>query len=218
MTTVSTGEDASPLQLTLHEPDTPLRAAVENFIHRRFLEVHSADVRDFLPTLVSYRNARGQLLAAAGIKRAHQGPLFLEAYLDQPVEVCLSFLSGTPVARDRIVEVGNLATHGAGSTRQLIRALAARFEHEGLEWAVLTLTPTLINSFTRLGLNLHTLTFASPERVAQSASRWGEYYRLNPRVVAVSIPESAARLRQLITGECPTRHAASATAGERLHA
>lgn len=185
-----------PVSLSLHTQLAPQRRRVEQFIHGRFAQVHGADVHDFLPTLVSSTNTEGELTAAAGFKLASESPLFLEAYLDQPVESCLAALGHIQPEREKIVEVGNLATASPGRTRQLIIALAAWFDRRQLEWAVLTLTPTLINSFRRLGLEVHVLAPALLERLSDGLSDWGQYYALQPQVVAVSVPESARLLRQ----------------------
>ncbi len=207
-----------PVTLSLHIEGSPKRRQVERFIHERFTQVHGADVRDFLPTLVSTSNTDGQFMAAAGFKLASEGPLFLEAYLDRPIEDCLTLIQGTSPRREQIVEVGNLATSKPGRTRQLIIALAAWFDRRQLQWAVLTLTPTLINSFRRLGLEVHVLAPALLERLSHSQSDWGQYYSLKPQVVAVSVPASAALLRDSSLTLTLSRQKRSTQLGVEHHA
>ena len=185
-----------PTHLSLHHQDCSARADIETFIRARFQAVHDADIHYFLQTLVSYRNTRGELLAAAGFQLASATSLFLEAYLDAPVEHYLPQVATLTPARSQIVEVGNLATLRPGHARLLIMTLAAWFDRRQLQWAVLTLTPTLINSFRRLGLALHPLAPAQRERLQHSGSDWGHYYDQKPQVVAVSIAASAACLRR----------------------
>lgn len=185
-----------PTRLHLHKQGSLNRRNIEIFIHDKFSESHGADIHDFLPTLVSCSSPSGDLTAAAGFQLASDGALFLEAYLDKPVEDCLMPLSGGLPTRSQIVEVGNLATSRPGHSRQLIIALALWFDRHQRQWAVLTLTPTLINSFRRLGLRPHVLAPARQELLRTSISNWGHYYDNHPQVVAVSIPESAALLRQ----------------------
>jgi hypothetical protein len=188
--------------LALHDGDAPTRPGIERFIQERFAAVHEARVRDFLPTLVSTHTANRELLAAAGFQKASDGTLFLESYLKRPVENCVSTVAGTPVSRRQIVEIGNLATARTGSTRKLIILLAFYFAHLELDWAVLTLTPTLINSFTRLGIELHTLAKAEASKLYHSGSDWGRYYDCKPMVVAANIPLSTEHLLQ--RGQCST--------------
>ncbi|WP_432698200.1 thermostable hemolysin [Marinobacterium sp. YM272] len=184
-------------KMYLHGPGDLSRARIEAFIRERFAAIHSAWIDDFLPTLISTRNDRSQLLAAAGFQWASDNPLFLETYLDTPVESCLREFSHSPVSRQTIVEFGNLATTTPGEIRKLILVLASYFGQRGMDWAVLTLTPTLINSFTRLGLVLHSLAPARPELLKTSRSYWGRYYDLNPRVVAINVRANKPRLQLL---------------------
>lgn len=197
---------SQPTSLSLHDQACSMRSVVEAFIHERFQIVHGADIHDFLPTLVSYRNPRGELMAAAGFQLASESSLFLETYLDQPVEHCLPTPSTLLPARSGIVEVGNLATLRPGHARQLIVALASWFDRRQLQWAVLTLTPTLINSFRRLGLEVHLLAPARRERLGHGRSDWGRYYDQKPQVVAVSIPVSTACLRRQTESLQPLAH------------
>ncbi len=209
-----------PSHLCLHEQESETRAEVEHFIHDRFAAEHGADVKDFLPTLVSCRSTRGELMAAAGFQLASEAPLFLEAYLDAPIEACLASLGMTGCSRNRIVEVGNLATQRPGQARQLIITLTAWFHRRQLEWAVLTLTPVLINSFRRLGLEVHLLADAQQRRLVHSQSDWGHYYAQHPRVVAVSIPASALHFRQAARARLrrPVTDTRRVSNGDRPHA
>jgi len=184
-------------RLYLHDRLSPTRPRVEAFIGERFAAVHAARVCDFLPTLISSESATRRLQAAAGFQMAEGAPLFLEAYLDAPVEAYLSALSRAPVSRRQIIEFGNLATVRPGAIRGLILSLASYFRRRGMAWAVLTLTPTLINSFTRLGFVMNPLAPARAERLSASASHWGRYYDLNPQVVAIDVALNTPRLLEL---------------------
>lgn len=189
------------LRLQLHRQAEPSRMRIEAFIRTRFAAIHSAWIDDFLPTLISTQNSHGQIHAAAGFQWATDNPLFLEAYLDTPIERRLRELGQHSAQRRQIVEFGNLATSRPGAIRQLILVLANYFGRRGMEWAVLTLTPTLINSFTRLGLVLHPLAPAKPERLTaapgKSRSYWGRYYDQNPQVVAINLAINQPRLQML---------------------
>ena len=48
-----------PTCLSLHDLACAARPGIEAFIRERFRVVHAADIHDFLPMLVSCRNARG---------------------------------------------------------------------------------------------------------------------------------------------------------------
>lgn len=89
--------------------------------------------------------------------------------------------------REGIVEVGNLAAHGAGTARLLIIALTRILAAEGLRWVCFTGTPALINSFRRLGLDPLTLGPADPHRMGAELPEWGSYYDAGPLVMAGEI-------------------------------
>lgn len=185
------------LRLHQHDKGDLSRPRIEAFIRERFAKIHAAWIDDFLPTLISTGSDNGQLLAAAGFQWAEDSELFLETYLDKPIEACLHDLRPTQIQRRNIIEFGNLATTTPGAIRKLILVLANHFGSRGMDWAVVTLTPTLINSFTHLGLKLHPLAPARPERLRASRSHWGRYYDLNPSVVAIDVRLNQPRLQML---------------------
>ena len=105
-------------------PETGLRRSeTEAFIAAVFTRAHGARIRKFMPLLLGLRNRGGRLTAACGLRAAGGGPVFLEHYLAVPVEQAVAATAAVPVARARVVEVGNLAVAPPGSARELIAAL-----------------------------------------------------------------------------------------------
>jgi hypothetical protein len=191
MTTTGQLLDAVPTRVHLSGPGEAGREEVETFIRARFAEAWGADVRHFLPALMSLRDEAGGLLGALGLRPAAQGPLFLEQYLDRPVEQALARATGEPVARTRLVEVGNLAVAAPGGGRWLITALTAYLHGAGAGCAVFTCGPALRNAFLRLGVELIDVGPADPGHLpAGEASRWGRYYEQAPRVTAARVAQS----------------------------
>lgn len=170
------------------------RFVVEAFIRRRFAEQHAARVTRFMPCLLGLHAADGSLHGAVGLRLAREGPLFLERYLDHPIEEAIGLRCDGAAARSEIVEVGNLAAEGQGTARRLIVSLAERLSGRGLRWVAFTGTPTLLNSFRRLGLSLHRLGPADPARVGPEISDWGRYYDCRPQVMVGRIPEGYRQL------------------------
>lgn len=163
------------------------RARLQAFIGACFAARHGARIRHFMPHLLALATADGQPCAAIGVRDAASAPLFLERYLDRPVEDEIARLHGTPVARERIAEVGNLATLGAGYARLLIVALTDLLVAEGFEWVVFTATTEVSNSFRRLALAPLVLGTADAARMGDEREDWGRYYDCNPRVMAGAI-------------------------------
>jgi len=184
---------APGLRLVKAEPGHQ-RFVVEAFIRRRFAEQHAARVTRFMPCLLGLHAADGSLHGAVGLRLAQSGPLFLERYLDLPIEEAIGLRAGEVVGRSEIVEVGNLAADGQGTARRLIVSLADQLAGEGLRWVAFTGTPALINSFRRLGLRPQRLGLADPARVGAELSDWGRYYDCRPQVMVGRIPEGYRQL------------------------
>ena len=159
------------------------RDEVEKFIRATFEARFGAEVTRFAPNLMALERD-DRIVAAAGWRCAADEPLFLEAYLDVPVEAAVARLAGHPVERARIVEVGNLAAVRAGGSIDVILALSRHLDRLGYEWVAFTATRELIGIFRKLGLAPLALAPADPERLGDQASAWGRYYDSAPVVVA----------------------------------
>ena len=168
-------------------PGDPERGEVEAFIHRVYADHFGARVQQFAPILVSLRD-RGVITAAAGYRSGAQ-PLFLERYLDGPVEGLLAG-PGEALARERIFEVGHLAAQQPGEGRRLIPHLARHLEQLEVQWVVSTATQELRRIFTRLGVRPVTLGAADPARLGPGAQDWGSYYAHHPLVLGGRLPVS----------------------------
>lgn len=175
--------------LRVHGPDTPGRAEVEALIRRVYRARYGADVRRFAPTLVGLHDADGTLVAAAGYRGADQGRLYLERYLDAPVEALLADAGPAP-QRARIVEVGHLAADRAGEGRRLILQLGPHLAAQGYHWFVGTLTQELRHLFVRLGVPPRALGVADPALLGDEAHLWGRYYEHRPVVLAGQLQQA----------------------------
>lgn len=194
-----------PTCLNLLRPTASGRAEVERFIEVCFAQAWGARVTEFLPWLGALRDDAGVLVGAMGMRPAETGPLFLEQYLDAPVEALLSERVGESVARAGITEVGNLAAVIPGGARWLITAMTGCLHAAGSEWVVFTGGTELLNAFHRLGLYPITLGPADPARLAPSSADWGRYYDQKPVVMAGRVGMAFDAMSQLFTAECALR-------------
>lgn len=174
--------------------DAVARAGIERFIFDAYHSAYGARITSFMPHLTAlYRDE--ELLAACGLRSAAYEPLFLETYLERPIEDVLGSLTRTQTRRDDIVEVGNLAIARPGAARMLIELLTAYLHRRGERWVVFTAVPVLRNNFQRLHIPLHVLGDARPENLTLEArQQWGRYYDCSPRVSAVRVADAAAAL------------------------
>ncbi len=162
---------------------SPHRACAETFISDIFQRHYDAELNSFAPNLMLLEKDE-HIAAVAGWRCAGTEQLFLENYLDVPIETAVSRLAGKPVDRQRIVEVGNLAAEVRGGGVEVILTLAAHLDRLGFEWVVFTATSELIGMLRRLGLPPLALAAADPERLGADAGAWGSYYATHPVVVA----------------------------------
>lgn len=170
------------------------RRRVEAFIEDSYRDAYGSRIDRHYPTLMSVQSDDGTIYAAVGFRLAADEPLFLEHYLDGPVEAVVSEAIGAPVARPRIVEIGNLASNGRGATIFLFAALARHLMDVGAHFAVATATAELRGVFHKAGLGSLKLASADPDRLSDHGVSWGDYYRTRPAVLVGSIQAAAAPL------------------------
>lgn len=184
------------------------RVEVEAFIRETFELAYGASVRSFMPRLLAVCLKDGDLLAAFGVRSAGDEKLFLENYLDQPIEQAIEERTGAKLERSKIAEIGNLAAIYPGGVRWMIVALTVMLYEEGYEWVVFTGTSALRNGFNKLGLYPIEICPARAERLdADEQTRWGTYYDNNPVVMFGNIRQgfqamrSNPQLLNLLSGE-----------------
>lgn len=161
------------------------RRKLEEFIRSEFLDHFSAEITEFMPSLVGLYGAEDSVLAAVGCRSAHDERLFLETYMDQPVETVMSRKLGVAVGREEIVEVGSLAARNGRAAMFIVQALVPYLLEAGFSWVVFTGTKTVVSVFERLRLRPHPLCTADKSRLTEDQQRaWGNYYDHQPVVMA----------------------------------
>lgn len=174
-----------PFELVEHLGSS--RAAAETFISQRFAESYGSRIEAFMPRLFSVCNHEGELCGAFGLRSASRN-LFLEQYLDTPIEHVIAARAGRLVERRAIVEVGHFSGAFPGAVRAMIGLLTEHLHREGYEWVVFTGTSGLRNAFCRLGLFPLDIQAATPDRIpAEERAAWGSYYDHAPRVLAGNV-------------------------------
>jgi len=188
----------NPLSPTLriHPEEDEDRDEVEHFIRTTFRARFGAEVRTFAPCLVSLRDRSGNIAAAAGYRMAAESPLFLERYLDAPVESMLATHEPT-LMRSQVVEVGHLASRKAGRGIFLMSLLGAHLAAQSYRWVVGTATSEVRQMFDRVGVEPIVLGMANPKLLGDEAGHWGSYYDHRPEVLAGHMQRSMNRLERL---------------------
>jgi Thermostable hemolysin len=192
---VTAASTTNERRLRVHGPHDAGRAEVEAFIRGVFRDRYGAALTAFAPVLVSLSDDDG-IVAAAGYRRADGGPLFLERYLDAPVDAMLAVHAGSAPSREAIVEVGHLAAVRAGEGRRLILQLGPHLAAQRFQWVVSTLTEELRQLFVRIGVAPLALGRADPAVLGDDAQAWGRYYEHRPVVLAGHLHQALRRLQQ----------------------
>lgn len=163
------------------------RESIEAYIAQRFHREYGARLSQFMPLLVVLENPQGEPLAIAGVRSALMEPLFLEHYLDAPVEQMLQPLAHGSVPRHQIVEVGNLAAVQSGYARYLFAAMTDLLMAWEFQWLCCTGVIGVRNLFRRLDMEPVVMAPARPERIPDGGKHWGNYYQKNPHVLVGEI-------------------------------
>ena len=180
------------LDVTAVGRDDADRTALETYVRTAFNRSHDADVSTFMPTLLAFRDGAGSLRGVLGIRSAADAPLYLENYLDRPVEQAIVAAGYHPVERDEVIEVGNLAAGSCLAAVRMVAQMPVQLMNRGYSWIVFTATSTVHEILLGLGAPLVELGRADPLRVARQGDRWGRYYDNDPRVYAGYLPDSRA--------------------------
>ncbi len=196
----------------MNDPHVQERRRVEAFVEATFDRAYGSRISTHYPTLMSVQDECGRIYAVAGFRFARESTLFLEQYLDQPVETALEKVKGDVLPRTAIAEIGNLASDGRGASLFLFLSLASHLRDAGCEYAVATTTRELRGIFARTGFPIAELGRADPTRLPDGGQSWGAYYEADPVVVAGSIAETLSPLSRFAAGEPTPRGVRS-----RLH-
>lgn len=183
---VTFGVETGACNVHFSMADAADRAELEAFIAHHFYQAHGAHITHFMPCLMSLRNAEGKLMAVCGLRSAENEPLFLETYLDQPIEVRLSARMGYPIRRTEIIEVGNFTVAAPGAARCLVNEILKQLHLTAKQWAVFTIIPLISNAFSKMGIKAEALGEAKIARISlEEQANWGRYYDQHPQIMAV---------------------------------
>lgn len=192
---------APQLQLTIASGEQ--RQRTEQFIAAQFASAHQARIHHFMPWLLALESNAQQIEAAFGLRPGSETPLFLEQYLDQPIEQLVAREFKQPVDRFRLVEVGNLAVHHKAFGPSLMAGLATLLYQCQFEWMVFTATSQVRRLMMMLGFAPIPLCAADPSKLINNDEDWGNYYRNQPTVMvgslktAIAVVENHPRLRRI---------------------
>ncbi|MGQ8364565.1 thermostable hemolysin [Glaciecola sp. 1036] len=169
--------------IALHLANEIGRDRVEDFIKQGFKKAYGAEVNVSMPWLLSI--SKGDLKAALGIRPA-TSTLFIEQYIDVPIEQAISVLA-PDVNRHQIAEIGHLYSNSNRFTIPLFMVTAISLLCNNYEYMVFSATEHVLSLITRAGINCSQIAKADVSKLTPPVDNWGSYYDTNPVVVAVSL-------------------------------
>jgi hypothetical protein len=173
----------------------PLYDRACRFSAREYRRHFDCELRDFYPAYFCLSKG-SRLLAVCGYRVGNEA-LFLEQYLDQPIENLLDAGRACPIPRQAIVEIGGFALRGHAVALPFMVRLAPAFRALGFSHAVCTATLPIRRCLRSLGVPTQVLGRADPSRLAHSSSNWGKYYAMRPSVISGSIDSAMDRIEAL---------------------
>jgi len=78
----------------LNDPHPEERLRVEAFVEATYARAYGSRISAHYPTLMSVQDHTGRIYAVVGFRFARESALFLEQYLDQPVETAIAAARG----------------------------------------------------------------------------------------------------------------------------
>lgn len=180
------------LTLSAVSPDSVGGMRVREFVQNRFFQSYGARPNIQVPDLLALTRTPGRLVAAVGVRNAENATLFLETYLDRPIEDFLPV--GQSCDRSRIAEIAHLAGVESGVSRFLFPLLTVWLQQRACEWIAFTGTAQLRNSFKRMGIPVYWIAAADPDRLPGRGEGWGSYYAHHPQVMIAHVPTGYAAL------------------------
>ena len=168
----------------LANQDGVKREQLQRFIQSGFARQYNANVREFMPQLIAVE-AFG-LKAVLGLRSARE-PLFIEQYLDQPIEKY--FTEHAPLSRTEILEVGNLVSHNRLHTTRLFMLTAISAIDSGFRFLVFSATGNVAKLLSGYGVPLTLLKIADGKKLGDKQRNWGSYYQTDPQVMALNLAD-----------------------------
>ena len=176
-------DSAFTSDLDVFAKTSPGRTDVESFIINGFQKSYNASVSVNMPWVLAIKD--GQFKAALGIRSA-VNPLFIEQYLDTPIENVISNVASN-VSRDEIAEIGNLYSNAKRFTLPLFLVTAVSLFCNNYRYMVFSGTEHVLKLIQKIGVDTRFIVDADQNKLNPSTDDWGSYYHTNPKVVSISL-------------------------------
>lgn len=185
------------LDLELVRKEHGSRKEVEKFARDRYHRAYGAAINTFARELLVLRSKEQGVLGCVGINTGDSGRLYLEQYLEGPLEEEIGRVVGKKIDRSKVAEIGTLATGAKGLSRLTMISLTGVIMSRGIEYIAFTGIKSVRNTLEMLGMPLESLAKASPEKLEGDAAEWGSYYSAAPEVVFLDVKKGYEMIERL---------------------
>jgi len=176
----------------LREGDAWYETACQ-FTKDRFQQCFGCELTQFYPIIITSW-LKGELQAVVGVRSAVDGPLFLEQYLNSPVEM---LLGDSSLERSQIVEIGGFAAIDKMAAIPLMEKTANVLLEMGFAQAVCTANKPIRRCLSSINVPFEQLAVADVKMIQDPADNWGSYYATAPFVLAGDIQTGAGAIDRL---------------------
>ncbi len=159
-----------------------LRMVLEARIRSGFGTHFRACVAEYMPRFAYYQHLHGGT-GVIGMRDASEESLYLESYLDSPVDEVIQRAADCAVSRAQIVEVGQFVVDDRGIVQDFFEDLVPFLASQGFEWVCFTGTDRIRAVLNRVGFSGLPVAAANQELVRNKPDRWGTYYEHDPVVI-----------------------------------
>ena len=121
--------------------------------------------------------------------------IYVEKYLHSPVEQEIGQHFKTAIARDSVVEIGNLMSTWKGSSLLLFILLTGILSRIEREWVVFTVTKEVESLLAKMQFEQVYLADADINKLEDEQDQWGRYYDDKPKVMFGNIAEAIDPLK-----------------------
>lgn len=196
---------SAPASISLSLKSHANRPEVERLIEDVYSRVYGGSIKEHYPILLSACDDAGRVMAAVGLRDADREPLFLERYLNAPIQTVMTSVFGKDIDRRHIVEIGNLVSLHSGVSIHVFGAVAICLKQLGYTHAAVTATSSLHRSLIRLGIAACVVADADAERLADKGANWGTYYECKPKILVASVDAATTAFAPFLSSECSQR-------------
>lgn len=170
-------------------PGDPLYAAAWAFTQAHYRRRLDCALTEGYPEIVVMCDL-GVITAVAGIRAASGSKLFLEQYLDAPVEEVVSSVQGKTIARRQLVELGAFTALDRTWALALMNELPALLARRQFTHLVCTANRSIRLCLRVQGIHARVIASASQDLLTKQDENWGKYYQHDPLVLMGSIREA----------------------------